>query len=340
MMRGSIATVSTPCRVDFGGTLDINTFFYPLHSLQPVTVNVALEMRTTVRVSAYQKGKIKISSRGFAPVEFLPEEASYQHPLGFMVAICTFFNVTGIHVEIDSTSPPRSGLGGSSVAGVALAKALANYLNRSLTAKEAVYITQGIESSVAGVPCGMQDQLAAAYGGVNLWHWGTGREARNFARTPLVSASEYAALEKSLLVAYCGIPHESKDINGTWVRQFLDGGTYRLWEKITKYTHEFANAVSIGDMKTAAKMMNLETDVRREMTPHVLEDTGVRLVDAAIGKNCGARFTGAGGGGGIWAIGPKEKIQALKSIWQEELSLIDGAMLLPNKIARKGMTTL
>jgi len=328
---------SSPCRVDFGGTLDISTFHYPLHHLQPATVNIALEMRTKVRILPYRKRKIKISSKGFEPVELVLQEAPYQHPLGFMFAICAFFNVDGIHVEIESMSPPRSGLGGSSVAGVALAKALSIYRNRPLSTKDAAIITQSIEASVAGVPCGMQDQLAAAYGGVNMWYWAVGRQSRDFARIKLLSANEYVQLEKCLLVAYCGIPHESKDINGTWVRQFLMGGTYKKWEKIVHYTHQFASAISAGDMKTAARMMNLETEIRREMTPNVIEKTGSRLIDAALSENCGARFTGAGGGGCLWAIGPKEAIAKLKPKWQKELASNKKGLLLPSTIARKGL---
>ena len=53
--------------------------------------------------------------------------------------------------------------------------------------------------------------------------------------------------------------------------------------------------------------MNRETDVRRQMTPDVLNDIGKTLVELAKKNKCGARFTGAGGGGCIWALGEIEK---------------------------------
>ena len=41
---------SAPCRIDFGGTLDISSFHYPLRHLAPSTVNIALDRRTTVNL--------------------------------------------------------------------------------------------------------------------------------------------------------------------------------------------------------------------------------------------------------------------------------------------------
>ena len=67
--EGPVA-VSAPCRVDFGGTLDLRTFSYPLQPLGPCTFNLALDLRTTVRLEPYARGRVKVSSRGFRAAEF------------------------------------------------------------------------------------------------------------------------------------------------------------------------------------------------------------------------------------------------------------------------------
>jgi D-glycero-alpha-D-manno-heptose-7-phosphate kinase len=107
---------SAPCRIDMGGTLDISTFSYPLRHLAPCTFNIALGLRTRVRLQPYARGQIKISSRGFKDAQFPVEVAPFDHPLGLMFATAAYFNARGIHIEIESQSPPRSALGGSSVA--------------------------------------------------------------------------------------------------------------------------------------------------------------------------------------------------------------------------------
>ena len=119
---------SAPCRIDMGGTLDISTFSYPLRYLAPCTFNIALGLRTRVRLQSYSRGRIKVSSRGFKDAQFSADAAPFDHPLGLMFATAAYFNARGIHIDIDSQSPPRSALGGSSVAAVALVAAFSKLM--------------------------------------------------------------------------------------------------------------------------------------------------------------------------------------------------------------------
>ena len=83
--------------------------------------------------------------------------------------------------------------------------------------------------------------------------------------------------------------------------------------------------------------MNREVALRRDMTPDVLDEIGEKLVQSAISENCGARFTGAGGGGCLWAIGTIQDIDRLKPIWNAILSQRKGASLLEPEIASQGV---
>jgi D-glycero-alpha-D-manno-heptose-7-phosphate kinase len=121
--------VSVPCRVDLGGTLDISTFFLPLNFLSPSSFNIALNMRTHVTLSSFKKGYVKISSKGFQSAQFQRFKAPFDHPMGLMFAIADYFETDGVHIHIESSSPPRSALGGSSAAAVAITAAF-------LTAKD------------------------------------------------------------------------------------------------------------------------------------------------------------------------------------------------------------
>ena len=55
-----------------------------------------------------------------------------------------------------------------------------------------------------------------------------------------------------------------------------------------------------------------ETQLRLEMTPQVLDKTGKKLFEIARGHHCGARFTGAGGGGCLWALGETLAIRGIE----------------------------
>lgn len=328
---------SAPCRVDMGGTLDLATFHLPLRHLDPATFNLALDLRTRVRISPYRKGWVRVASRGFEAAEFPARALPFAHPMGLMFGIAAFFDASGVAIEIDSASPPRSALGGSSVAAVALCAAFLSALEGVENGDEikgrAARIAQSVESAVAGVVCGVQDQMAAAFGGVSLWHWdGEGRHRRTpvFCRGDVDPAPHIA-------VAYCGVPHDSLDVNGRWVRGFLDGRHRDAWHRIVRLTHAFAAAMARQDWREAAELMNRETRIRVAMTPDVLDETGRRLVEIATGHGCGARFTGAGGGGCLWAVGEADAVRGVRSAWEPVLAGTPGAQILPSAVAWTGV---
>jgi D-glycero-alpha-D-manno-heptose-7-phosphate kinase len=194
-----------------------------------------------------------------------------------------------------------------------------------------------IEQSVAGVPCGIQDQLAAAYGGVNIWHWQADPRKSVFKRQCAVRKDSHQAVERHLLIAYCGQPHASKDINGLWVKQFLSGRYRDLWAEIVMCTREFAAALVKRDYQQAVGQLNRETAIRSALTPDVLDRVGKKLVDIARQTDCGARFSGAGGGGCLWAVGEIENIDRLRPLWEKTLSATKEACLLDVKIDSKGL---
>ena len=332
---------SAPCRIDMGGTLDISTFYYPLRHLSPCTFNIAIELRTKVRLLPHDKNKIKVTSKGFKGAEYPLDKAPFDHPLGLIFAIAAYFRAEGIHIDIESSSPPRSALGGSSVAAVALVGAFSKIKEKKgetpIPRKNIAFLSQTIEASVARVPCGFQDQLAAVFGGANVWYWPGDCQLPIFKKKTIIPKPYLPKFEQHLLLAYCGIPHESKDVNQKWVNQFLSGKHHGLWAEIIVCTQKFAEALMKRDLNTACQQMNKETAIRRKMTPEVLDDIGKALVDSARKKGCGARFTGAGGGGCIWALGQVEDIDKLKGTWQGILSARKDARLLSTKIDSQGL---
>jgi D-glycero-alpha-D-manno-heptose-7-phosphate kinase len=332
---------SAPCRIDLGGTLDIASFYYPLSYLNPCTFNIAIGLRTTVRILPHRKNYIKISSKGFDDAEYPLEHLPYNHPMGLTFAIAAYFNMDGIHIHIDSSSPPRSALGGSSSAAVALIAAY-NMIFKELgieqVSKDQIpLLAHAIEEGVAGTPCGLQDQLAAVYGGVNAWLWKGKGTSQFFIRRSLSEESSYPDIEKRILLAYCGIPHESVNVNSQWVRQFLSGNFRSHWHEIVHCTNAFVDAFSRSDFKETVRLMNRETMIRLEMTPDVLDSTGTKLFHQAQEHYCGARFTGAGAGGCLWALGDEANISNLKNGWEQTLSKIPDAGLLEVRIDATGL---
>ncbi|MFP4446075.1 MAG: galactokinase, partial [Desulfosudaceae bacterium] len=258
-------------------------------------------------------------------------------PLGLIFAVAAFFNAGGIHIDIDSASPPRSALGGSSVAAVALVAALMAARGKRHDKTDIVLTAHAVEEAVARVPCGYQDQLAAVFGGGNAWEWRFAAGQPVFHQRKVITADRWETLKDCLLLAYCGIPHESRDINGQWIRHFLSGRDRHIWHDIVDCTAAFSQALRAGRLDRAVFLMNREVDLRKEMTPAVFDDMGNLLVEHARDRQCGARFCGAGGGGCVWALGEPGRIRELRKEWQDVLRAREQAELLDARMDTAGL---
>ncbi len=337
-----IIRASAPCRVDMGGTLDISTFNFPLRHLKPCTFNAAIRMRTEVSLHPYHDGYVKVSSKGFESAEFTIDTAPFDHPLGLMFAVAAYFRADGVHICIESASPPKSALGGSSSAAVALVAACYaafrdEHMPQIISRDQIVFLAHALEQSVAGVPCGVQDQLAAAYGGVNAWYWTPGIEGETYRKKTIPGNSEKSDFRNHILIAYCGVPHESRDVNSQWVKQFVSGIYRSHWKEIVLCAQSFVDALMKENYKEASWWMNRETDIRCHMTPDVLDEMGKKLVKEAVESGCGARFTGAGGGGCIWALGDRENIRHLKGKWENTIAERHTAYLIDEELDADGL---
>ena len=336
---GKICT-SAPCRIDAGGTWDIKAIALPFEGIFPTTVNMAIDLRTYVYVLPFDEGYIKIVSRGFEP-EIIPySELNFTSPYGIFIAAVRYFGFHGLEIQIDSKAPVKSGLGGSSTALVAVIKALSEikkYIDGKDTTKEQIlYLAYHIEDGISGGGCGAQDQGAAVYGGVNQWIWKYSKPTI-CDRIPLLSQDNIKKLSNNIVVLYSGKSHISSEINQKWIREFLSGKTQKGWIKVNQVVREFADAISKMELKKAVEYLKEEVSIRKKITPDAFTPFTEKLIEQAQDIGCGARFTGAGAGGSVWAIGEKKDIQKLKSVWQKSIDKIPEALLLECKIDYEGV---
>lgn len=342
LMRNPVVA-SAPCRVDAGGTWDIKALALPYERETPVTVNVALDLRTRVRLLPYQERRVRVSSRGFHPegeardVDALP----FDPPLGLFFAAVSRFGFHGLEIRIESKAPVRSALGGSSTALTALLRALSSLGerlgNRPLPPRELLALGYQLEDGLSGGFCGMQDQAAAVYGGANLWQWRYGRVGSPMVREPLLDPRGCKELGRRMILAHSGVGHDSGRINRGWVASFLSGRNRKGWKAANRATHRFARRLKAHDWSGAAEALREEMAVRRDITPDALVPETRSLVEAAEAEGCGARFAGAGGGGAVWAMGSLERIHGLRSRWEEVLAGMEGGRLLHGRVDPRGV---
>lgn len=333
---------SAPCRVDSGGTWDIKALALPLEGLNPVTINIALDMRTYVSLLPFESGWIKVSSdRYYRPETYPFKEVPFDSPFGLFLAIASHFMMHGVEIAIRSSSPVKAGLGGSSTAAVAAVKAfsLARALldEAEMDRRTILHLAYHLEDGVSGGGCGMQDQGCAVFGGINKWSWRYSQEGRAFHRETLVDRKHYRALSRRMLVAFSGKSHSSTRINKRWLQDFLHGTTRAGWIEANQIVGLIASHLREGRWEEAARSMHREAAVRRKITPEALTPITSRLIEESEQLGCGARFAGAGGGGSVWALGEIDAVERLRGAWEAILKSTNQGRILDCSIDPHGV---
>jgi D-glycero-alpha-D-manno-heptose-7-phosphate kinase len=144
-------------------------------------------------------------------------------------------------------------------------------------------------------------------------------------------------VSERLLVAFSGRSHVSSRVNRGWVAGFLSGESRAGWLEANEIVRGLAEAIRNKEWDRCARLLREEMAIRRVITPDALIPLTARLIELAEKAGCGARFTGAGCGGSVWALGDKARIQSLREVWSDCLRPVRGAQLLGCNVDPKGV---
>lgn len=155
----------------------------------------------------------------WSKVEQVRTIAEIEHPIvRTVLANFAAAEETGYEIVYNADLPARSGLGSSSTFTVAMLHAfLANQgrmASKAFLAREAIRIEQDLLNE----PVGSQDQVAAAYGGLNQIDF----EGQDDVRVTRVAAppNRIAELEKSLMLFFTGFTRSASGIEATKIESF------------------------------------------------------------------------------------------------------------------------
>ena len=127
-----------------------------------------------------------------------------------------------IRVHLHSAAPPGASLGTSAAVTVALLGALDCLTPGRMAAYEIAFQAQQVETVRLGWQCGVQDQLAAAYGGINFIDMV--QYPRASVSPILIDDAQWWELEHRLLVVYMGKPHRSSEVHETVIAHLEGAG--------------------------------------------------------------------------------------------------------------------
>ncbi|MEP0774279.1 MAG: hypothetical protein HRF46_07940 [Acidobacteriota bacterium] len=290
---GAVVEVFAPGRADLaGGTLDL----WPLYCFHPgaVTVNVALGEGVRLRARRLpDEGVVRVCLPGTAPVEFEPAMAPGQLVPAVAAAIVP---EGGVELEVEEQLPLGSGLGGSSVLAVAVARACLALAGRRLSPPRLVGLLKDVEAAVLGAPTGCQDYYPALLGGALAIHLAPGGERVE----RLVRCQRW--IEQRLAVVFTGASHHSGMVNWEVYRRRVDGEgpVARTLGEIVAAARDCRAGIRVCDGEAVGQAIAAEWQARRRLAPAVSTPEVEAVIQAGLaagalaGKTCGA-----GGGGSV-----------------------------------------
>jgi len=241
----------------------------------------------------------------------------------------------GYSISVYSDAPPGASIGTSAAVSVALIASLDRLSDGHLTAHEIAQMAHSIETKYLNLECGVQDQLASAYGGINFID--VNRYPYSVVSPVPISDQIWWELEQRLALVYIGIPHESSAIHKIVIESL--GKTPSLDNRIEKLrvlARRAKNALIDGNFVEFGDIMNESTAVQKSMHPELVCSQFREIIDIVKHyKALGCKVNGAGGDGGSLSIlfgeCREDKRKCLKVLEEK------GFNILPIYLARRGL---
>lgn len=236
----------------------------------------------------------------------------------------------GVRILVRSDAPPGSGLGSSAALGVATVAALARYLQWNLLPYEVARESQALETEELGLECGVQDQLASAYGGVNFMEVNY-PHARVFPM-PLDSAT-LCELEDRFVLVYTGRSHFSSAMHQKVIAEYEAGRNRHVFDRLAECAVRGKEALLSGDLDAFAEAMNDNWEAQKALHPDITTPEIEALHEAVRAAGAiGFKANGAGGGGTVTVLAQRNCDHLIRRAVEDR-----GMTVLPAKIDFTGL---
>jgi D-glycero-alpha-D-manno-heptose-7-phosphate kinase len=245
---------------------------------------------------------------------------------------------TALEVSVRSAVPPGAATGTSAAVCVALVGALRALWGGSVDADDVAKAAHGVEVDLLGQQSGVQDQYAAAHGGINYI------DIREYpsavCRRVAASDGTRTALERQLLLVYLGRTHSSSAIHEEVIRGLDRQGSpgCAALDDLRLAAAAARDAVEAGNLAALGAAMRACTEGQRRLHPSLVGSDAQRVIDAAAAQGAlGWKVNGAGGEGGSLAILCPPGAEARAAIEAAIAQASNTYQVLPTSIAQTGL---
>ncbi|MGQ9495035.1 MAG: GHMP family kinase ATP-binding protein [Thermoanaerobaculaceae bacterium] len=317
MSEEAVATYAR-ARADLaGGTLDL----WPLWCLEPGAVTVNVSLRSGVRLRLTRTREAWLVHEMGQQRRLLDPKAQGQDLTATVVG--HFFPEGGLLVQVQQQLPVGSGLGGSSVYAVALARGCLQLAGKRLATYKLVQTLKDLEARVLGAPTGIQDYYPALLRGVLAIHLVPGGE--QVERLPVPKAW----VKAHLTVVYTGVGHHSGMVNWEVYRARIEQqeDVTRGLARVAEAARSCRSFLLQRDAVGVGKAIRKEWEARQALSPSVSSPGLTQVIAAGLEAGAwAAKACGAGGGGSVLFWGPPGRS---KAIFQAALEAAPGASRVP-----------
>lgn len=209
--------------------------------------------------------------------------------------------------------PTRMGLGSSSSFSVALMKGLHAYLGKKIDARAAAEAAARLEIELLKEPIGKQDHYAAAVGGFNIFEFHPG--GRVEIEPVFLDFERQTVLENSIILFYTSISRDASSVLAEQsVRTKNDPAQMRALRTMTDMVLPFRDALMRGDIEKLGLLLNAGWELKKTLASNLSN----RIVDALYATALehgawGGKLLGAGAGGCLLFVAPRERHAAIKA---------------------------
>lgn len=247
----------------------------------------------------------------YSKSELVNNPSELKHPI-FRVLL-EQFGINGVEITSTADVPAGTGLGSSSSFTVGLLHALYAYTGKYVSAASLAAEACHTEIDLLGEPIGKQDQYAAAFGGLNVYHF---NKAGSVTVEPVILSPEASVrMEHNLLMFYTGDLRSASQIlseQGKNVSSDRDKEKAQL--EICKLTDELHKELIRDNIDALGAILNANWEQKRKLASGITNPLIDKIYNDAMSAGAtGGKLLGAGGGGFLLFYVPEHRHISVKN---------------------------
>ena len=215
-----------------------------------------------------------------------------------------------VEINVRSEVPAGCGTGTSAAVAVAMLGGLTRLRSEKPSQRDVAYAAHRLEVEILGLESGIQDQLSAAFGGINYI------EIDPYPEATVYGLPAWEELSFLLTLVYLGRAHDSPGVHRQVIEGARGGPGSDVFSRLREAAAAGRDAVILRDLEALGAAMISNTEAQQSLHPQLVGGDALRVIEIASAQRAvGWKVNGAGGDGGSVTIlsansDAKEKLES------------------------------